>query len=284
MIEAAGVVLIRNLAEPEVLVIRRDYRNDWSLPKGKLETEELAAVAAVRETLEETGYLVKLDCALTPVSYETNGVTKTVYYWAATELGFDGSVVPNHEVSQMRWVRLAKAKEILTYERDFATVSEAVALAAGGVKTALVLRHATSTRREDFNESIDLDRPLAAAGFAQLPAISALLGAYGVTTLLSSPAIRCIQTLQHYADQEEIKIQTNPLLLEDNAAFTQGEWNALADHRDCVAICTHRPVIDELAKYEPEAAQLLFDLPMAGIVVLSWNLDGELIATERHEI
>lgn len=284
MIEAAGVVLIRPESDPKVLIIRRDYRNDWSLPKGKLEPAELAAIAAVRETLEETGYLVKLETALTPISYESNGKPKTVYYWSASELAFDPSVVPNDEVSQLRWVTLAEATELLSYEHDVAVVTEALALTSTGVTTAIVLRHAISTKREDFHGEDDLQRPLAPAGFSQLPQIATLLAAYGVTALISSPALRCKQTLECFADQEGLVIAENPLLLEENEDFTQAEWDALLSHHSSIALCTHRPVIDELAKFEPDAAALLTDLPPAGVVVLSWNRAGELISAERHQI
>lgn len=284
MIKAAGVVLIRQRDEPEVLVIRRDYRNDWSLPKGKLEPNEPAAVAAVRETLEETGYLVKLHLPLSPVSYQARGETKTVNYWIASELAFDANVVPNDEVSELRWVTLTEAKQLLTYPRDFATAAAAIGLTETATKTALILRHAISTRREEFDGQDDLLRPLSAAGFAQLEMLSALLSAYGVTSLLSSPALRCQQTLSHYAKQEELSIALNPLLLEDNSNFTRNEWKSLLQHQGCIALCTHRPVIDELGEFEPEAKILLQDLPPAGVVVLTWNQFGELLSAERHEI
>ncbi|MBM3691091.1 MAG: NUDIX hydrolase [Actinobacteria bacterium] len=284
MIQAAGVVLVRQGDQPRVLVIRRDYRNDWSLPKGKLEPNEPAAIAAVRETLEETGYLVRLHLPLSPVSYQTKGETKTVHYWLATELAFDSSVVPNDEVSELRWVTLNEAKDLLTYPRDFATVSVAIGLSDNPTRTALILRHAISTKREDFDGQDDLLRPLTAAGFTQLETISALLSAYGVTSLLSSPALRCQQTLSHYAEQEDIDIVLNPLLLEENSNFTNSEWEGLLQHQGCIALCTHRPVIDELGNFEPEANHLLQDLPPAGLVVLTWNQLGELLSAERHEI
>ncbi|MGA1329171.1 MAG: NUDIX hydrolase [Candidatus Nanopelagicales bacterium] len=283
MIEAAGVVLIREDAVPKVLLIHRGYRNDWSLPKGKLDSGELAANAAVRETLEETGYLVQLKVALTPVSYQVKDDAKTVYYWSATELAHDPTVVPNDEVDELRWVTIDEAAELLSYPRDLVTVSEALALQTGGIRTAAIVRHAISTTRESFTGSNDLDRPLAEAGFAQLTTISTLLAAYGITDLISSPALRCTQTLANYAAQEELKIAENPLLLEDNLDFTISEWHGLV-RRNGVAICTHRPVIDQLADFEPDAAQLLRDLPPGGVVVLSWNHQDELVAAERHEI
>jgi 8-oxo-dGTP diphosphatase len=284
MIQAAGVVLIRTGELPQVLIIRRDYRNDWSLPKGKLEQNELAAIAAVRETLEETGYLVKLQIPLTPVTYETKGEAKTVYYWSATELAFDSKVVPNDEVSEMRWVTLDQAENLLTYPRDLTTIAEAIALSAQSHQTAIVLRHAISTKRENYDGNDDLDRPLATAGFNQLPTISNLLAAYGITTLMSSPALRCRQTLSHYAEYEELHISENPLLLEENTDFSSDEWRALLQSQGSIALCTHRPVLDQLGEYEPEAKSMLKDLPPAGLVVLNWNKDGELLSAERHEI
>lgn len=283
MIQAAGVVLIRSADQPQVLIIHRAHRADWSLPKGKLEPGELAIVAAVRETLEETGFLVQLQAALTPVSYKLNGEPKTVYYWSATQLAHDAAAVPNSEVDEIRWVTLSEAKQLLSYEHDLATVVEALAVTQAGITTAVIVRHAISTDRTEFNGE-DLNRPLAAAGFAQVPEISAVLAAYGVSTLISSPAIRCQQTLQNYADQEQILLELNPLLLEDNPDFSELEWRALLNRTQPIAICTHRPVIDALAEFEPAAATFLLDLPPAAIVVLCWDRAGELLTAERHEI
>ena len=70
VIRAAGVVLTRGAgAELEVAVIHRRRRRDWSLPKGKLQPDEDAQVAAVREVEEETG-LVLDPAELHPVAYE----------------------------------------------------------------------------------------------------------------------------------------------------------------------------------------------------------------------
>ena len=283
MIQAAGVVLIRSADEPQVLIIHRAHRDDWSLPKGKLEPGELAAVAAVRETLEETGYLVQLQAALTPVSYKLNGVLKTVNNWSATQLAHDAAAVPNSEVDKIRWVTLSEAKLLLSYEHDLLTVAEAIAVTQAGTTTAVIVRLAISTDRAEFSGE-DLNRPLAAAGFSQVPEISAVLAAYGVTALISSPAIRCQQTFQHYADQDQILLELNPLLLEDNSDFTEIEWRALLNPAQPIAICTHLPVIDELAEYEPAAAAFLLDLPPAAVVVLCWDREGELLTAERHEI
>ena len=83
---AAGIVVLRPDAQgdPEVLVVHRPYRQDWSLPKGKLDAGERHEVAAVRETLEETGARCALGPSLGERSYEVAGVPKRVRWWRAT--------------------------------------------------------------------------------------------------------------------------------------------------------------------------------------------------------
>jgi len=283
MIEAAGVVLIRPSTEPKVLVIHRAHRADWSLPKGKLEPGENAAAAAVRETLEETGYSVKVQLPLTPVRYQIGDQSKIVYYWSATELDFDETAVPNSEVDELRWVTLKEASELLSYKHDLTTVVEALAVSQPGIRTAVVARHAISVIRESF-EGDDLQRPLASNGMLQTNQIAEVLGAYGVTKLISSPAIRCQQTVQPYADLKQLSLELDPILLEENSAFDEIRWRELLNQPQLTAFCTHRPVIDAIAQFEPEAQNLLAELPPAAIVVLSWDQTGELISAERHQI
>jgi len=80
-IEAAGAVLVRPGPHgPEVAVVHRPHRSDWSLPKGKLEPGERHDVAAVRETFEETGVRCVLGPRLGHRSYKVDGVAKRVEY------------------------------------------------------------------------------------------------------------------------------------------------------------------------------------------------------------
>ena len=118
-VRAAGGVVWRRSAtgDVEVLVVHRQGREDWTLPKGKVEPGESDEACAIREVEEETS----LRCMLGPevgfVSYrDQRGRPKTVRYWSM-EAGA-GAAAPRHEVDAVRWVTLARAAGELTYPRD----------------------------------------------------------------------------------------------------------------------------------------------------------------------
>jgi 8-oxo-dGTP diphosphatase len=58
LIQAAGAVLWRksDISQLEIAVIHRPRYDDWSLPKGKVESGESHISAGYREIQEETGY------------------------------------------------------------------------------------------------------------------------------------------------------------------------------------------------------------------------------------
>ena len=98
-VRAAGGVIVRrtNGSEPELLLIHRPRRNDWTFPKGKVEAGETDEVCALREVEEETGLLCEFESELMrPVG---------------------GDAAPRNEVDAVRWVPLARAAKMLTYQR-----------------------------------------------------------------------------------------------------------------------------------------------------------------------
>lgn len=115
---AAGGVLVRDVGGgPEVLVIHRPHRNDWTFPKGKLDPGETLGKAAVREVLEETGYECKRVRRLPFVRYvDGRRRQKLVVYWQMEVL--DGQFEPNSEVDVVGWFDLTSASRLLTYTRD----------------------------------------------------------------------------------------------------------------------------------------------------------------------
>jgi 8-oxo-dGTP diphosphatase len=134
LVRAAGGVVWRSGEDSdwEVLVIHRPLYDDWSLPKGKLEPGETDEVCAVREIEEETGLRCQLGPELMTVSYvDRKGRSKEVRYWAATVTV--GSFEPNQEVDEIRWLPVAHATELLTYERDSDVLEVFVRLVPGAL-------------------------------------------------------------------------------------------------------------------------------------------------------
>jgi len=123
---AGGVVWRRGAGGVEVAVVHRPQRDDWSLPKGKLDPGESWEAAALREVQEEIGLRCRLGRELAPVAYrDQKGREKVVRYWLMESE--DGEFAPNDEVDELRWLDPRAAAELLSYPRDRELV-EAAAL------------------------------------------------------------------------------------------------------------------------------------------------------------
>jgi 8-oxo-dGTP diphosphatase len=112
-VRAAGGVVLRDGA---ILLIHRPAYDDWSLPKGKLHPGESWEQCARREVEEETG----LDCepgeeAGRCFYTDGRGRPKEVRYFLMEP---DREPVPQNEIDEVRWVPLADAPELLTYDHD----------------------------------------------------------------------------------------------------------------------------------------------------------------------
>lgn len=133
VVRAAGGVVWRPVDHGvEVVVIRRDRHADWSLPKGKLDPGETWVEAAVREVGEETGLAVEVGEFLGQVEYATRGSDghpprrKRVRYWVMRARDGStphGALPPGGEVSEVRWLPVPEAVQILSYHRDRALVN-----------------------------------------------------------------------------------------------------------------------------------------------------------------
>jgi 8-oxo-dGTP diphosphatase len=119
VVRAAGGVVWRRRDEVEVLLVHRPApRDDWSLPKGKLEPGERHRDAALREVWEETGLRCRLGDRLTEIRYDTpKGEDKRVRWWSMT-VDRDEGFTPNREIDDRRWVPVSKLDERLTWGTD----------------------------------------------------------------------------------------------------------------------------------------------------------------------
>ena len=249
---AAGGIVWRKRApsgrpEPRVdlLLIHRPRYDDWSFPKGKSDPGESLQATATREIAEETGARVRLGHPLGELSYPVSDGLKSVTYWAARLVGEQEPFTPNKEVDEIRWVGIREARRLLTYRHDSVLLESFVELLdrrAHRTRTLVVLRHGKAAARSDDLE--DLDRPLTPVGVQQAKALEPVLDAYGVSRVVSSPALRCAQTVEPYAHSISTFIEIDERLSENTRATdVQRSIDSIIDRKRPVVLCSHRPTL-----------------------------------------
>ena len=134
---AAGGIVLRRAETPLVAVVRLRKRNEWVLPKGKLDYGETPRAAAEREVNEETGHAVSVHEFLGTLVYDSRGGSKIVHFWRM-EAGRDPVRKPMRDVKAVEWLPLTDAVERLSrgYERAFLEQVGPVALSAANASAA----------------------------------------------------------------------------------------------------------------------------------------------------
>lgn len=274
----AGAVLWRDRhGELEVALVHRPRYDDWSWPKGKLESGELWAAAAVREVQEETGLTARLGIPLPDAVYPlASDRTKHVHYWAAEATGGHGRL--EHEIDQVRWVDVPTARHLLSYERDTAQLQAVETAARKNVLRTwplIVVRHAEAIGRGSWRKD-DSDRPLNRSGSRRSVALVPLLSAYGVAKVVTSDAVRCVDTVRPYAKAARLDLRRKQGLSEDGfesnpKKVLQHLGHAMAKAKP-VALCTHRPLLPSMlaqlydqALPGSRAEEMLVELSRSGI-------------------
>jgi len=111
---AGGIIWKKEETEKKLAVVHRHKHNDWSLPKGKVDPGESWKKAALREVLEETGYVGKLKKYAGSISYLLDGKPKIVLFWHM-DAKIEDLEKMNGEVDEVRWLTVSEASEILDY-------------------------------------------------------------------------------------------------------------------------------------------------------------------------
>ena len=254
---AAGGVVWRVVdGKLRVLLIHRTKYRDVTLPKGKVDPGEMLAETAVREIHEETGIRVALGVPVGVSRYRLPSKRiKIVHYWAAeaTEAAIRASAfVPNKEIAALEWTSPKKALRRLSYPVDTEILETFVRLIDEGVLRTfpiVALRHAKALSREDWKGK-DAARPLSARGRRQAASIVGPLLAFGVRRIVSSPAVRCVETVKPLSDAIGRKIDTSGLIGQD--AWEEGKSDARTVVGDRVrarkpsVLCSHGPVLPDI--------------------------------------
>jgi 8-oxo-dGTP diphosphatase len=106
--------------------------------------------------------------------------------------------------------------------------------------TLYLVRHAKAGSRNGFDGD-DVDRPLSTAGWRQANALAERLAGIGPTCLVSSPYVRCVQTLEPLAALTDLVIAVDDRLAEEQPF--EGVLALLADLPDGAVLCSHGDVI-----------------------------------------
>ena len=106
--------------------------------------------------------------------------------------------------------------------------------------TSVLIRHAAAGDREDWDGD-DFHRPLSARGRRQAEALVELLRPLGVRRVVSSPYVRCVETVKPLAAALGL-----PLELDDRLAEGAGRAALALFREDGVVSCTHGDIADEL--------------------------------------
>lgn len=138
-----------------------------------------------------------------------------------------------------------------------------------------LVRHADAGHRS--GQESDVDRPLSRRGERQAAALADRLGAEPITRLLSSPYLRCQQTLQPLGHRLGLPVEPEDRLTE---ASRVDDVLRLTDELEgtSAALCSHGDVIpDLLDALVRQGARLRDDLrwQKASTWVLTWE-DGRL--------
>lgn len=250
-IRAAGGVVFRKTAPKgiEVLLVHRPSYDDWTFPKGKTQGDETDEQCAIREVEEETGMICLPGGELSNTSYiDRRGRPKVVRYWAMTSNG--GAFKPNQEVDEARWIKLPEAASTLTYDHDRELLGELAAYVANRDPLYL-LRHGMAGRRGEW-EGDDALRPLDKKGRKQAAKLAELFGDLAIERILSSPFVRCVQTVEPLSEAMGIPIETRKELAEGAGPKKAASLLEEISGTDSV-LCTHGDVIADLIGYDRPA-------------------------------
>jgi 8-oxo-(d)GTP phosphatase len=267
---AGGIVLRGEGGDRSVALVHRPRYDDWSFPKGKLEDGEDEATAALREVEEETGLRVRLGPSVGAVTYRDRlGRTKVVRYFRMDANG--GGFAPNHEVDELRWVPVEDAVRL----RRVATGAQVSAAAL------YVVRHAKAGVREAWSGP-DVERPLTRRGRKQARRLVDRFRGLEIQRILSSPFVRCVQTLEPLAEARGLPVEVATELGEGASVveLLRG-LEALGDRP--TVVCGHgREIRSMIDRLEAEGATIEGARGIAKGSVWVLDREGERIVAAHY--
>jgi 8-oxo-(d)GTP phosphatase len=253
VVRAAGGIVTRDDGEePHFALVHRPKYDDWTFPKGKLHDGELDERAALREVEEETGLRCRLGDPVDSVTYADRfGRPKVVRYWTMTPDG--GTFRPNDEVDELRWVGPEEAMALLTYGHDRDLLRSV--LARRTRSPVYLVRHAKAGVRELW-QGPDEERALTRRGRRQAERLVERFQGVEIDRVVSSPFLRCIQTVEPLARSRGLEVEIAEELAEGADPERTVEFIRHLDPVPTV-LCGHGGEIDGAVRaFEAEGAKV----------------------------
>jgi broad specificity phosphatase PhoE len=123
--------------------------------------------------------------------------------------------------------------------------------------TVLLVRHARAGSRKHW-EGADIERPLSKKGWRQAEGLVDMLSRRPIKRILSSPFVRCVQTVQPLAEKLGLEIERRPELAE--GAPVDAALELVRDAAGTtVVLCTHGDIVPSLLDVISQVDRL--DLP-----------------------
>jgi broad specificity phosphatase PhoE len=107
-----------------------------------------------------------------------------------------------------------------------------------------LVRHADAGDKHQWTGPDD-DRPLTSRGHVEAEGLVAQLASYSISEIVSSPAVRCWQTVEPLARQRRLAVRTDVALAAD-ADLDRAVALLLESPTDDLVLCTHGELIRPL--------------------------------------
>lgn len=112
--------------------------------------------------------------------------------------------------------------------------------------TTYLVRHASAGSRNDADPE-DHERPLDEVGHLQADTLAAWLQHEPIDRIVTSPFVRCVQSVEPLAAALGLRIETSDVLAEGTAV--ERSWKLLSKVADGTAVlCSHGDVIPDLIR------------------------------------
>lgn len=246
-IEASGGLVVRPTPDgPRILVVHRPRYDDWTFPKGKNEPGEDSIEAALREVIEETGQHPHPVSMVGETSYPVDGIPKLVR-WYGMRVAEPGPFVPNSEVDEIRWLDPDEVPDLLSYDHDrklFEKVDVDAVLTTGDL---YLVRHAAAGERQSWSGDDSL-RPLSTRGEMQAAGLAKILADQRVEAILTSPYVRCVETVRPLAEATGLEIVEHPALAEGQGGKATRDLIRSLIGTNAV-LCSHGDVIPAVLQW-----------------------------------